>query len=174
MTFKELKPNYAVHILHKDDIRYSQGKVVSVSDPRFQSPITPALNFNQTSTQVVDVTIDEDGEQRTYTIPETLDITYANNLVLSTSREKIQYEVETIMHRAEDDIASVDAKKQIVSRCADILSVIDPTLKEKQQTEARFTSIEKNMGTIEKNMGTMEKSMGTLLSMMQELSKKLE
>lgn len=144
MTFKELKPNYAVFILHKNDVRYAQGKVVSVSNPRFQNGM--GMSFGQTNQQVVDVTIDENGEQLTYTIPETLDVTYANGLVLATSKEKIQYEVEMMKNRAEELIANVDKNKQIVTNCEKILADINPALKDKQKTEERFTALEENMG----------------------------
>lgn len=148
MTFKDLKTGYAVYMLHKDDVRYCQGKVVSVSNPRFQPSGNAGMTFSQTSQQVVDVTIEEDGEQKTYTIPETLDVTYANGLVLSTSRERMQIEVENMKSRAEDILGSVERNKAIVERCTKILTDLNPALKDKQKTEERFNALETKIGSL--------------------------
>lgn len=148
MTFKELKAGHVVHVLHKDKVRYGQGKVVSVSQPRYQAQNGGLMGYNQTSPQVVDVTIEEGGEQKTYTIPETLEVTYASGIVIATSRENILTEVDSIMARAEEQIANIDKNREIVARCEKVKSEIDPAIREKQKTEERFNALESKIGSL--------------------------
>lgn len=152
MLFKELKQNYPVYILDKQNVTFTQGKVISVSLPRMSmnnsvgmSPqVTPAL-------MLVDVTIESDGRTATYSIPENLAVTYAGNMVLSTDREGISREVEALKATAEQVINSVEHQKEILSKTTALLSDLNPAYREKKETDERFTRIEDDMSEM-KNM----------------------
>ena len=106
MLFKDMKPGYPVYLLDKKDgIKAIQGKVVKVSDPYFP-PVQPGQMPTMNTTQrVVDVTLEAEGVTNTYSIPETLTVTYAaNSLVLSTNREGILRDVESIKTRDEEEL----------------------------------------------------------------------
>jgi len=143
MTFKDVKAGYLVYLLHRKDneIKVTTGKVTAVSLPRIQVPqqFVPA----QTQQLVVDVTIDDEGITKSYTIPETHTTTYAgNDLVLSTTKDGILREVEAMKASAEEVLASVDKNKAVVSSCDKILTEWNPVFKEKKETEERFGKIE--------------------------------
>lgn len=146
MLFKDLKIGYQVYILHKgDDIKVEVGKVTAVSPPRF--PQTQG-NF-QTMQMVIDVTIEENGESRTYTTPDSLSVTYAGNeLVIATEREGILKEVETIKAHNEDELAKVTTRRAVVEQCERVLTEWNPQFKEKRETEERFSKLETSMADL--------------------------
>ncbi len=143
MLFKDLKIGYQVYILHKgEDIKVSVGKVIAVSPPRF--PQTQG-NF-QAMQMVVDVTIEENGESRTYTTPDSLSVTYAGNeLVIATEREGILREIETIKAHNEEELSKVANRRALVAKCERILTEWNPMFKEKRENEERFAKLETSM-----------------------------
>ena len=143
MLFKDLKVGYPVYILHKgNSLRVEIGKVAAISPSRF--PQTQG-NF-QTMQMVVDITIEENGASKTYTTPDSLSVTYAGNeLVITTEREGILKEVESIKAQNEDELSKVNARRNTVSECETILAEWNPQFKERRETEERFTKIETSM-----------------------------
>lgn len=150
MLFKDIKQTYPVFILDKQSITITQGTVTSVGFPR--------LDFNQgkpnnISSTVIDVTIEANGKTATYTIPDNLSVTYTNNLVLSTSKDGLVREVESMKASAEQILSSIDKQREIVSKATELLSDINPIFKEKKETEQRFSKIENSINDM-KNIVT--------------------
>lgn len=158
MTFKDLKPNYPIYILNKEDLTVTQGKTLSVSQPRVE--INPKTSKMET---LVDVSIEINGYTRPYAIPDDLVVTYAGNLVLATDKGSLICEVEAMKNAAEQILASVDKQKEILEKSQKLLGDLNPALKEKQETEARFTQIEDRFSKVEDTMGEMKDMMKTLL-----------
>ena len=143
MYFKDLKQNYPVYILDKQTLTLTQGKAVAVGFPRME--MNPAAGK---SGMVVDVSIVADGKTANYVIPENLSVTYAGNLVLSVDRQGLAGEVESMKVTAEQAIASVEQQKQILEKSTTLLAELNPTFREKQETEQRFSKIEVSMGEL--------------------------
>lgn len=143
MYFKDLKQNYPVYILDKQTLTLTQGKAVAVGFPRME--MNPAAGK---SGMVVDVSIVADGKTANYVIPENLSVTYAGNLVLSVDRQGLAGEVESMKVTAEQAIASVEQQKQILEKSTTLLAELNPTYREKQETEQRFSKIEASMGEL--------------------------
>lgn len=143
MYFKDLKQNYPVYILDKQTLTLTQGKAVAVGFPRME--MNPAAGK---SGMVVDVSIVVDGKTANYVIPENLSVTYAGNLVLSVDRQGLAGEVESMKVTAEQAIASVEQQKQILEKSTTLLAELNPTYREKQETEQRFSKIEASMGEL--------------------------
>ena len=142
MLFKDVKQNYTVYILDKQDMNISQAKVSAVGFPRMDiMQNTPGAN-TQT---VIDVTLDSNGKIATYTIPENLSVTYAGNIVLSTDKDGLMHEIEAMKNNAEQVIASVDKQKQILEKANALLSELNPVYKEKKETDLRFSKIENSI-----------------------------
>lgn len=100
----------------------------------------------QTMQMVVDVTIETDGQSRTYTTPDTLAITYAGDaLAIATEREPMIKEIEAMKSQAENELAKTDKRRAIVAQCETILTEWNPAFKEKRDTEERFSKIETSM-----------------------------
>lgn len=147
--FKDIKQNYPVFILDKNELIIKQGKVVSVSFPHIDTNM-PTYKPG-TAQMVVDVTIEADGKSATYTIPESSYITYANNIVLSTDKSSLSNEVEAMKNSAEQVLESVEHNKMIVEKATSLLAELNPAYKEKQETEKRLSNVENSVSEI-KNM----------------------
>lgn len=147
--FKDIKQNYPVFILDKNELIIKQGKVVNVSFPHID---TNMPTYKPGAAQmVVDVTIEADGKSATYTMPESSYITYANNLVLSTDKSSLSNEVEAMKNSAEQVLESVEHNKMIVEKATSLLAELNPAYKEKQETEKRLSNVENSVSEI-KNM----------------------
>lgn len=101
---------------------------------------------------VIDVTINVDDKIATYSIPEQLSITRANNLVLVINKEDLIPEIETMKTNAQMILDSVDKQKNILLKADSLLLDLNPLLKEKQQNEQRFSKIEDSLNQITKLM----------------------
>lgn len=143
LLFKDVKQNYPVWILDKQELILIQGKVTQVSFPHIDSS-RPTLGCNQN--MVVDVTISAEGKTATYTIPENLCITDAgHSLVLATEKENLIHEVEALRNNAQQILSSVPRQKEIIEKSEELLVKLNPL---EAQYEERFKSIESGMTDI--------------------------
>lgn len=140
MLFKDIKQNYPVYILNKQDVSFSQGKVTSVSLPHMDNSNPMVMGKT-----VIDVTIEVEGKSATYAIPENLSIVYANDIVLSTETDGIMREVEAMKSSAEQAIKNVERQKIIAEKTSSLLIELNPVYKEKQEYENRFNKMEKSI-----------------------------
>ncbi len=145
MTFRDLKPGSIVYLMHRPaegGVVAVTGKVTAVSAPRFPQT-KDALHAMQ---MVVDVTISENGEGRTYTTPDNLTTAYAGDgTVIATTREGIVNEVETIKAQCEEELAKVDSRRRTMEQCDRIIMEWNPELKEKRANEERLCKLESSM-----------------------------
>lgn len=144
MLFKDIKQNYPVFILDKQNVTFIQGKVTSVSLPHMDNSNPIVMGKS-----VIDVTIEADGKGATYTMPEDKSMVYAGNLVLSTDRDCIAREVEAMKTSAEQAIANVEKQKEIVEKSTVLLTELNPVFKEKQENEKRLSKMEQSIGKLE-------------------------
>ena len=149
MQFKDLKTDYPVYFIDKNDTTYYQGKVVSVAVPRYDTP--QPFSQGQQNGLVVDVTIEANGTTKTYTIPETSTITYAANLILSTDKEGLLREVEAMKSASEQALSQVDKHKNTIDKCNALLEELNPAFAEKRAQDKRIEGIENEV----RNIGTM-------------------
>lgn len=156
MLFKDLRPGFRVYYLRKgSDIEVGEWKIVAVTPPRF-----PQAGTMQSIQMVVDITVDDNGTNCTYAIPDTLEMAYAGpSLMLSTDRENIVKEIEAVKISLEEDLNKVDERKRKVSQCESILSEWNPIFKEKRDTEARFKSLESTISDLKGMMSGLIKDL---------------
>lgn len=146
MTFKEVKQGHTVYILDKSALTLSEGRVTAAAQHLGGTLGT----YTQAQGQLmVDVTIEVDGKAQTYTIPETLAVTFANNIVLATTQQGLAGEVQRMKAEAERILASVDRQKEIVDKADGLLAELNPQYKERQETERRFGKIEESVNGIQ-------------------------
>lgn len=150
MTFKDIKTGYPVYFLQKDgELKAYQGKTLAVSQPRFPQlqPTTP-MQQQAATAMVVDVTIETDGQTRTYTIPETSSVVNAGTLVLSVDRDGILREVVAVKSQSEEAIKQVDRHKANISACERIMEEWDVAFAEKKAQDARISGIENEVRSL--------------------------
>lgn len=151
MTFKDIKQGYPVYMLHKEeDLKAGQGKVVTMTQPRF-----PQQYSGQALAMVVDITIEENGANKTYTMPADSSVVSAGNTVLSTDREGILREVEAMKAESEDVLASMEKHKARAENCEKILTEWNPQLAEKKRQDERIGTLESGMSELKGMVKTL-------------------
>lgn len=170
MTFKEIKRGFPVYVLHKngEDIKAAEGRVVNASDPHLPqnnafNPANPSPSFNQMQQLMVDVTIEEGGETKTYCIPENLSVTYAGDIILATEREGIIREVQALVTQDDEHIKAVPMHEKRRAACGVILEQWDTAYKERKDNDKRFKGIENCITGLDTRMGGLEDKLDRLL-----------
>lgn len=167
ILFKDVKRNYSVYILDRENLEIKVGKITEVSIPHL-SPV-PSSGINGFSSQlptqmVVDVSIDIDGKVATYTIPDSLSITYTNNIAISTDREGLIHEVEAMKNKAEEILNSVEDQKKIVEKSQILLSELNPSFKKERENEERISQIEGSVNSIKDSIGNLSEMLNKIMN----------
>lgn len=145
MTFKDMKQGYPVYMLHRgEDMKAGTGKVVTVTAPRFPQQ----YNGGNALSMVMDVTIESDGANKTYTIPADSTVVSAGNTVLSVDRDGILREVEAMKSESEDVLSSMEKHRIRVGICDKILTEWNPELAEKKRQDERIGSLENGVNEL--------------------------
>lgn len=148
--FKDLTPASVVYALMKgDDIKYIEGSIVSVSQPRMNMP-DMKMGQMPTMQNVVDVTYSLDGKNYTDTVDTTASMFSTKNTgvltLISTDRESIVRELHATLKTSENYIREsereVPRQKKRIKDCKALIMQLDTDFKEKQQNEERFTKLE--------------------------------
>lgn len=161
MLFKDIKQNYPVYILDKQNVTFIQGKVTSISLPHMDN-----INPMVIGKSVVDVTIEADGKGATYTMPEDKSMVYAGSIVLATDKESIIREVEAMKASAEQAIANVEKQKEIASKSTSLLTELNPVFKEKQENEKRMTKMESSIAEMGSSISELKDMFAGLMKKM--------
>lgn len=139
MLLKDCQKGYPIFLLNRNEIVASQGKIVDVSRPHFD-------NRNPTSTSmVIDVTVEIDGKQTSFVMPESANVAYTDNLVISCDRTDIMREVEAICNRNEEELKQTAMREQTVKKCKSIIEAWNPTIRQQREAEERMSKMESNM-----------------------------
>lgn len=141
MIFRDLKQNYSIYILDKDQLAVTTAKVTEVGLPRYD------VNVKQT---VVDVKVEYEGKVGGYILPETMSISSNGNIVISTDMEGLSREVEAMKNTAERIIASIPHQEEIIKKASSLLTELNPTYRKDKEIEDRFNKIETSVTDIKK------------------------
>ncbi len=150
MTFRDIRQGYNVYMFDKDSLTAYEGKVTSVSQPRFSQPQTgQPINYTcQAAQMVIDVTIEANGQARTYEIPESSSMVNAAQLVLSVDRNGILREVEAVKSRSEEVLRDVEKHQKTIRSCNQIIEDWNPDFAEKRKQDERIAGLEGKMDKI--------------------------
>lgn len=144
MMFKDLKSGYPIYLFDRASIQYEQAKVMSV-----QQNFAPS-NFGKMEVNITVQT--KDGKQNTYSVVDTEQSAYANTLLLTTSKDYVINEVNALKTNSEDALNKIDDHKRIVDECDKLLSEIDTSFRDKQDTNHRLTTLEDLMREVLKKI----------------------
>jgi hypothetical protein len=95
-----------------------------------------------------DVTIEVEGKQTIYTIPEHLGVTFAGETVLATDKADLLPEVGKLVNEADEIIKAYEPSKERKAKGEELLAALNPAIKEKQETEKRFKALEGDISGI--------------------------
>lgn len=132
MAFSNLRSGNQLYILHKDSVPTIEiGKVISISQvsPKYGNMYSPEM--------VVDISANVNGQPTNFQkLPALGDIAdFGNNIVLSCNKDAMSSEVISMKQRSVDLINSVELHQNIIKGCDEILTQLNPEIKEKQRQE---------------------------------------
>lgn len=161
MLLKDCQKNYPIFILNRNEINASQGKIIDVSRPHFD-------NRNPTSTSmVIDVTVEIDGKQTSFVMPESANVAYTDSLVISCDRTDIMREVEAICSRNEEELKQTPVREKTVQKCKAIIEEWNPTVKQQRETDERISKIENALTELQKNHSDSDVKMDKILRLLE-------
>lgn len=146
--FSNLRTNSQIYILHRDATPYIEiGQVVSVSQPR---PRYQTNNYIAPQEQVVDVVVGINGNNITLqSLPANMDVadqgTINGSLFISTSRDAMNTEVNSMRQKSLDIINSVEHHKKVVQDCELLLQRLNPEFAEQKQQKQEIDMLKSQM-----------------------------
>lgn len=165
--FQSLTPNQTLYILNKSGVpTIDKGLVQNVSPIK----TIPSAQFGQMPTQVVDVTVLVNGQTVTYTLPAMGVVgTLQGNgsLVVAMNREAMSNEVLNVKQRSVDHINSNEFHQNVIARCDELWSELNPEAKEKE-------TMQNEVNTLKDQMSVMATNMAQLMEMNKQLMSKLD
>lgn len=151
MLFKDLKSGYPVFSFDRNTMEVKQGKIINVGVPH----IDPT--YGHPTEMVVDVTAEFDKQTHTYTFKDSAEIGYNGTFVISTGRDAILREVESLKMSAEQSLAQVSQHKTTIEKCSKILEEFNPSFKEKRENEQRLNKLESSLEDIKSMLQNIAK-----------------
>lgn len=153
--FSNLRSGSQLYILHKDATPYIEvGQVVSVSQPM---PRYTTNNFMAPQELIVDVVVNVGGNNITLQkLPASLDVadqgTANGSLFISTSREAMNTEINSLRQKSLDIISSVDYHKKIIQDCEILLQRLNPEFAEQKQQKQEIDNLKSQMSEMMNDM----------------------
>lgn len=153
--FSNLRTNSQIYILHRDATPYIEiGQVISVSQPR---PKYQSSNFMAPQEQVVDVVVGINGNNITLqSLPANLDVadqgTINGSLFITTARDAMNSEVNSMRQKSLDIINSVDHHKKIIQDCEVLLQRLNPEFAEQKQQKQEIDMLKSQMSEMMSGM----------------------
>ena len=143
-----LRTSSQIYILHRDTSPYIEvGQVVSVSQPR---PRYQTSNFMAPQEQVVDVVVGINGNNITLqSLPANLDVadqgTINGSLFITTSRDAMNTEINSMRQKSLDIINSVEHHKKVIQDCELLLQRLNPEFAEQKQQKQEIDMLKSQM-----------------------------
>lgn len=153
--FSNLRPNSQLYILHKDATPYVElGQVVSVSQPM---PRYQTNTFMSPQELVVDIVVNVNGNNITLQkLPANLDVadqgTANGALFISTSRESMNTEINSLRQKSQDIINSVDYHKKVIQDCEVLLQRLNPEFAEQKQQKQEIDTLKAQISEMRNGM----------------------
>lgn len=162
--FSNLRTNSQIYILHRDANPYIEiGQVVSVSQPR---PRYQTNNYIAPQEQVVDIVVGINGNNVTLqSLPANLDVadqgTINGSLFISTQRDAMNTEINSMRQKSLDIINSVEHHKKVIQDCEVLLQRLNPEFAEQKQQKQEIDMLKTQMSEM---MSGMKELMAQLKS----------
>ena len=150
--FKGLAAGTVIYALMKgDELKYVEGSIVSVSQPRMNMPeMKPGQMQLPSMQEVVDVTYSIDGKNYTDMVDVTASMFPTKNpgvlTLVSTDKDAVVRELHATLKASENYIKEaereVPKQKKRIGQCKELIADLDTEFKERQDTENRFAKLE--------------------------------
>lgn len=148
MSFSTLRTNDTVFILHKDatpSLDIAQVDKVTTPIPNFNT-------FNQNNVYTVDITVRIGEQFITYSkLPGTADIAdwgTNGNLVIATSRDTINNEINNLLKQSSDIINSLPFHQSRIKELQKISEQLNPEIAEKAKQQNDINSLKTQVASL--------------------------
>ncbi len=153
--FSNLRNNSQLYILHRDTNPYIEiGQVVNVSQPRSKFNTNNYITLQE---QVVDIVVNINGNNITLqSLPANLDVadqgTINGSLFISTTRDAMNSEINSMRQKSLDIINSIDTHKKIIQDCEVLLQRLNPEFAEQKQQKQEIDILKSQVSEIMNGM----------------------
>ena len=157
MAFSNLRNSNQLFILHKDSVPTLEiGKVINVSPPIPKYGNTGMYNPEM----IIDITADVNGTSTNFhKLPANGEIAdFGNNIVISCNKEAMSSEINSMKQRSTDIVNSIQLHKDIIKGCDDIMSQLNPEIKEKQRQEEENRALREEVNSLKEMFKEFMKS----------------
>lgn len=147
MAFSNLRNSNQLFILHKDSIPTLEiGKVINVSPPIPKYGNTGMYNPEM----IIDITADVKGTSTNFQkLPANGEIAdFGNNIVISCNKDAMNNEIQAMKQRSLDIVNSIELHKNIIKGCDDIISQLNPEIKEKQRQKEENKALREEVNSL--------------------------
>ena len=152
--FKDLRQNTPLYVLYRGEKpRLETGSVLSVGQPVPKMPTNYNAIYPQQPDMVVDVCVKIGSETITFeklpagsVIADFASVgNTTNNIVISSSRDAIRTEIETMFTQSKNIVDSVSYHQGVVQECEEILKGLNPSFAKDKEYENTIKKLEKEM-----------------------------
>lgn len=152
--FSNVRAGSQVYVLYKDTTPHVEtGTVVSVTPP---VPKFPVANFMSPQEFVLDMVVKVGGNNVTLQkLPSNLDVAdqgLNGNMVITTTREAMNNEVNALRQKSLAVLNSVDYHKKIIQDCDGLLQKLNPEYAEQRQQKEDIDSLKTQMSEMMASM----------------------
>lgn len=115
--FRDLRSGFEVHILDKRKKlpEYKVGRIVDVSVPKLEP------NKKNGIDKVVELSVDIDGVQIMYVVPDDKSVSSTQQQTISCTRDMIENELNALKREADNVVRNIEEYKAVSLRCDEIL-----------------------------------------------------
>ncbi|MCM1034918.1 MAG: hypothetical protein NC346_02470 [Prevotella sp.] len=167
--FQNLRAGTPLYILHKSEPRIEIGEVISVSNPQAQFgaatyqagiPYQPQKMVVDVKIKVGDTTIDLQQLPADAVIAD-----FSNNsMVISENRDAILNEVTTLAKNSEKILESVDYHKNVVERCATIVTDLNPHIRQEAEQRKEIERVKSELSGLRDDMSDIRAMLAKALN----------
>ena len=142
MIFKDAKVGQVLYIFNRANCSVETSKIVTVSSPHLEMSHAVPGTFSNSPAMVVDITTDS---QKSYTVSDTNELAYTSDSVITCDVNALLKEIKSHKAISEEAISRIEYHKDCIAKCTDLINKYDPTQKERQEIDARFTKLETSL-----------------------------
>lgn len=157
--FSALKEGSILYVLDKTAKPVIKvGRVEHITAPRpMYKQYNPTVSFNLNLQTVVDVTLKIDGAKKDFIgLPSTENMHSHGDYVVSETKEAMISEVDAMLQRSKSIIESVDAHKENIEACEEILRELDPSYAKEQERDTAIDSLTEQVTNMQSVLRRLE------------------
>lgn len=179
--FKDLRANAPFYILYRGEKpRLETGTIVGVSQPVAKMPTNYNAMYPQQPEMVVDVRVKVGQSTITFEkLPANNTIadfapngiqSSGNNVVVSSNRDMIRTEIETMLGQSKGIIDSISYHQGVVSECEEILKTLNPTFAKEKEQEDTIKGLEDKIAKLESKLGGIDEIKSLLMAQSKQVN----